>query len=164
MQLPYIQDACVLGAPDHAAKELPAAIIRLGPTSTNQNKHASGSPTSEPAFDAHDEEQVENGRYSKHEELFHHGYTLQRIRNDLIKTLSSHKLPALIRYLDTHEGIPRTHNGKIARRGLLKQFFGLDGFVAEDYSWPRTEYWGSQPFVVEGEMRPWDWCGLQVRE
>lgn len=153
MQLPYIQEACVLGAPDHAAKELPAAIIRLAPTST-----------SEPGYGARDEEKNGNGTNCKHEERLHHGYTLQRIRDDLIKTLSSHKLPALIRYLDAHEAIPRTHNGKIAKRGLLKQFFGLNGFVAEDYSWPRTEYCGSQKIVVEGEMRPWDWCGLQVRE
>lgn len=122
MDLPYITEAYVIGAPDHESRELAAAIVRLW-----------------------DKDPI----------------TLNKVRKDLSAILAPHKLPALLRVLDEGEEIPRTASSKPIKRGLLKQFFGIQDFVPAGYSWPRTEYWGNQPEEVLTGMRPWDWGGLQ---
>lgn len=122
MDLPYITEAYVIGAPDHESRELAATIVRLW-----------------------DKDPI----------------TLNKVRKDLSAILAPHKLPALLRVLDEGEEIPRTASSKPIKRGLLKQFFGIQDFVPAGYSWPRTEYWGNQPEEVLTGMRPWDWGGLQ---
>lgn len=131
MNLPYIAEAYVIAAPDHEARELPAAIVRL--------QNPPGGLASE------DETQV----------------SLQKIRNDLSSFLASHKLPALLRILRDGEVVPHTAGGKPIKQGLLQRFFKIAEFVPPGYSKPDVEYWGSQQNQVSSETRPWDWCGLQ---
>ncbi|RFU29333.1 hypothetical protein B7463_g7018, partial [Scytalidium lignicola] len=136
MELPYISEAFVIGAPDHEAKELPAAIVRLGVQYHSVHMSETGAPA---------EKQI----------------TLKRIRNDLSATLAIDKLPAILRILREGDDVPRTPSEKPIKRGLLKQFFNISDFVPLNYCEPGVEYWGNQPEQVLSQTRPWDWCGLQ---
>ncbi|KAH8820208.1 hypothetical protein F5884DRAFT_865877 [Xylogone sp. PMI_703] len=138
MNLPYILEAFVIGAPDHEAKELPAAIVRLRKPYHSPHERLSGA---ELPGDYH--------------------ITLQRIRRDLSATLAIHKLPAMLRILNDGEDVPRTPSDKPIKRGLLKNFFNISDFVTPKYCEPNVEYWGNHCEQTRSQTRPWDWCGLK---
>ena len=144
MDLPYVEDACVLGIPYHEARQLCGVVIKLRPTSP-----PSLSPSSpQPAVIA-----------------------LSKIRSDLSNAgvLPAYMFPVVLRILKESENIPLTHSGKPIKRQILSQYFlTTDSFPAENLP-EGVEYCGCgvpnandmQGGTGTGTSRPWDWGGMQ---
>ncbi|KAK2744988.1 hypothetical protein FQN57_004118 [Myotisia sp. PD_48] len=134
LDLPYVSEAHVVAIQDYEAKEIAAALIRLQiPVESAPAPNPESLPT----------------------------VSLAKLRQDLSTNLAAHKLPALLRILQKGEEVPRTVSLKPVKKGIPKQFFHIPGFLPAGYSVPGVEYWGNQPTQIPGEIRPWDWCGLQ---
>lgn len=117
VDLPYISEAFVVGAPDYEVNEIAAAIIRLQKpyqllVADDGTKSSAG------------------GR---------EGVTLRRIREDLLATLPAYKLPRPLRILSDEEDVPRTRSDKVIKKYLLKLYFNVSEFVSPEYSEPGVE-------------------------
>lgn len=130
--LPYVTEACVLGVPDHEAKEICAAVVRLTP----------------------EQEQLQS-RYAEQT------IDLARLRRDMNESLPKYMLPVLVKILGPGEEMPQTVSQKPIKSQIIKKYFGVDKSWSAENSVLGVEYWGSMPTPVEADTKLWDWLGLQ---
>lgn len=82
--------------------------------------------------------------------------TLGTLRNDLAPVLATYKLPTVLRIVGTDEDLPRSPEGKLARKPALQRFFcpAGDGDLSD-----KAEVWD---LSVEDQVpqRAWDWGGV----
>ncbi|UKZ72529.1 hypothetical protein TrVFT333_000159 [Trichoderma virens FT-333] len=130
--LPYVTEACVLGVPDHEAKQICAAVVRL----------------------TREQEQLQ----SRHGERI---IDLARLRADMNETLPKYMLPVLVKILGPGEEMPQTVSHKPIKNQIIKKCFGVEKSWSAENSIPGVEYWGSMPAPEEADTKLWDWLGLQ---
>ncbi|KAL9470884.1 hypothetical protein ACSS6W_008825 [Trichoderma asperelloides] len=130
--LPYVTEACVLGVPDHEAKEICAAVVRLTP-----------------------EQEQRQSRYAEQT------IDLARLRRDMNESLPKYMLPVLVKILGPGEEMPQTVSQKPIKSQIIKKYFGVDKSWSAENSVLGVEYWGSMPTPVEADTKLWDWLGLQ---
>lgn len=130
--LPYVTEACVLGVPDHEAKQICAAVVRL----------------------TRDQEELQSRNGA-------HRIDLARLRTDMNETLPKWMLPVLVKILEPGEEMPQTVSQKPIKKQIIKACFGVDESWSAENEVPGVEYWGSMPSPEEADTKPWDWQGLQ---
>ncbi|KAK5994002.1 Acyl-CoA ligase oryP-like protein [Cladobotryum mycophilum] len=129
--LPYVTEACVLGVPDHEAKELCGAVVRLTrPAQALQ----------------HDPEQR---------------ISLAKICEDLHPILPRYMHPTLLRFIESDEEMPQTASLKPIKKQVIKKCFGVEEYWEAEKPTPGVEFSGNKQVHKEAETKPWDWAGLQ---
>ncbi|KAF5611523.1 acetyl synthetase [Fusarium subglutinans] len=88
---------------------------------------------------------------------------LARIRADLAVSLAPFMLPTVLAVLGEGQQLPRTHSGKVMKRDVLRDCFGVAEWFSAETMASGVEFWGSDlPHVDEAGAKLWDRGGMQA--
>ncbi|KAF5530140.1 acetyl synthetase [Fusarium mexicanum] len=88
---------------------------------------------------------------------------LARIRADLAGSLAPFMLPTVLAVLGEGQQLPRTHSGKVMKRDVLRDCFGVAEWFSAETMASGVEFWGSDlPHVDEAGAKLWDRGGMQA--
>ncbi|KAE8342967.1 hypothetical protein BDV24DRAFT_149942 [Aspergillus arachidicola] len=130
LELPFIREGCILGAPEPDNGTRVAALVRFK-SSKASSACATGANGSQPS--------------------------LQLLRESLAAELPVYMLPTALRVLGEDEEIPRTASHKVIRSKAIEQYFPLteSGEIAEP-----VELWDLGKSEPSGPRKIWEWGGL----
>ncbi|KAE8309938.1 hypothetical protein BDV41DRAFT_590813 [Aspergillus transmontanensis] len=130
LELPFIREGCILGAPEPDNGTRLAALVRFK-SSKASSACATGANGSQPL--------------------------LQLLRESLAAELPVYMLPTALRVLGEDEEIPRTASHKVIRSKAIEQYFPLteSGAIAEPVE--LLDLGKSEP---SGPRKIWEWGGL----
>ncbi|KAE8327837.1 hypothetical protein BDV39DRAFT_204551 [Aspergillus sergii] len=130
LELPFIREGCILGAPEPDNITRLAALVRF--------KHSKASSA---------DVTCANGSQP----------SLQLLRESLAAELPVYMLPTALRVLGEDEEIPRTASHKVIRSKAIEQYFPLteSGKIAEP-----VELWDLGKSELSGPRKIWEWGGL----
>ncbi|KAB8274701.1 hypothetical protein BDV30DRAFT_225619 [Aspergillus minisclerotigenes] len=130
LELPFIHEGCILGAPEPDNGTRVAALVRF------KSPRASSACAT-----------CANGSQP----------SLQLLRESLAADLPVYMLPTALRVLGEDEEIPRTASHKVIRSKAIEQYFPLtdSGEIAEP-----VELWDLGKSEPSGPRKIWEWGGL----
>lgn len=130
LELPFIREGCILGAPEPDNGTRVAALVRF------KSPQASSACAT-----------CANGSQP----------SLQLLRESLAAELPVYMLPTALRVLGEDEEIPRTASHKVIRSKAIEQYFPLtdSGEIAEP-----VELWDLGKSEPSGPRKIWEWGGL----